>query len=84
MLLMIIETFRDTKLVGERFERCGRLLPEGVVYHASWVDPVANRCFQVMEAPDQEALNRWISLWDDLIDFEIIPVMASIEFWART
>lgn len=84
MLFMIIETFRDPKLVRERFERSGRLLPEGIVYHASWVDPVANRCFQVMEAPDQEALNRWISLWDDLIDFEITPVLTSIEFWART
>ena len=36
MLFMIIETFRDTKLVRERFERSGRLLPEGIVYHASW------------------------------------------------
>lgn len=84
MLFVIIETFRDTMLVWERFERSGRLLPEGIVYHASWVDPVANRCFQVMEAPDQEALSRWISLWDDLIDFEITPVLTSIEFWAPT
>ena len=75
MLFMIIETFRDTKLVRERFERCGRLLPEGVTYHASWIDPGADRCFQVMEAPDQEALKRWTSLWDDLIDFEIVPVL---------
>jgi hypothetical protein len=80
MLFMIIETFRDTKLVRERFERCGRLLPEGVTYHASWIDPVANRCFQVMEAP--EALKRWTSLWDDLIPFEIVPVLTSIEFWS--
>ena len=84
MLFVIIETFRDTMLVWERFERSGRLLPEGIVYHASWVDPVANRCFQVMKAPDQEALSRWISLWDDLIDFEITPVLTSIEFWAGT
>jgi hypothetical protein len=82
MLFMIIETFRDTKLVRERFERCGRLLPEGVTYHASWIDPVANRCFQVMEAPDQEALKRWTILWDDLIAFEIVPVLTSIEFWS--
>jgi hypothetical protein len=83
MLFMIIETFRDTTLVRERFERCGRLLPEGVRYHASWVDPVANRCFQVMEATDQEALKGWTSLWEDLIDFEIVPVLTSIEFWSR-
>jgi hypothetical protein len=45
-----------------------------------WVDPVANRCFQ---APDQEALKGWTSLWEDLIEFEIVPVLTSIEFWSR-
>jgi hypothetical protein len=83
MLFMIIETFRDTKLVRERFERRGRMLPGGVMYHASWVDPVANRCFQVMEAPDQEALKGWTSFWGDLIDFEIVPVLTSTKFWSR-
>jgi len=35
VLFMVIETFRDRKAIGERFERCGRMLPEGVTYHAS-------------------------------------------------
>ena len=29
----------DPKPIGERFKRKGRMLPEGVVYHASWVEP---------------------------------------------
>ena len=84
MLFMVVERFKnqDPKPIGERFKRKGRMMPEGVVYHASWIDPVANRCFQVMEAPDQEALKRWTILWDDLIAFEIVPVLTSIEFWS--
>ena len=83
MLFMVVEMFRDVKLVKQLFERGGRLLPEGVVYHASWIDPVANRCFQIMEAPSPEVLKEWTSAWDDLIDFEIVPVLASAEFWSH-
>ena len=53
---MVIEHFRnqDPKPIGERFKRMGRMMPEGVVYHASWIDPAAVRCFQVMEADSME------------------------------
>jgi hypothetical protein len=36
-----------------------------------------------MEAPHREALNSWISLWDDLAEFEVVPVLTSSEFWAK-
>jgi hypothetical protein len=36
----------------------------------------------ILEAPDRESLNPWIGAWDDLVDFEVIPVQASAEFWA--
>src|SRR5258708_738181 len=38
MLLMVIETFKngDPQPIRQRFLRDGRMLPEGVVYHASW------------------------------------------------
>lgn len=81
---MVIERFKDgnARLVGERFAKSGRMLPEGVAYHASWVDSAGTRCFQVMEAPDPELLHLWATRWDDLIDFEIIPVLTSAEFWS--
>ena len=84
MLFMIIERFKggDPKPVGERFRRNGRMLPEGVVYQASWVDAAGARCFQIMEAPSLESLNEWIQRWDDLVDFEIVPVLGSAEYWA--
>jgi hypothetical protein len=83
MLFMVIEGFSDANLraVGERFKLQGRMLPDGVSYHASWMEPSGTRCFQIMEAPTLEALNVWIGRWHDLVDFEIVPVVPSAEFW---
>jgi hypothetical protein len=85
MLFMVIERFKggDAKPIGERFRQSGRMLPEGVTYQASWVDAASGRCFQVMEAARREFLNDWVRRWEDLIDFEIIPVLTSNDFWAQ-
>jgi hypothetical protein len=85
MLFMVIERFRngESKPIGERFKQGGRMLPEGVTYQASWVDTTGTRCFQIMEATRPELLDAWVGRWDDLIDFEIVPVLTSPEFWAN-
>ena len=85
MLFMVIEHFKggDPKPIRERFIREGRMLPEGVVYQASWIDPANARCFQIMEAKDLEELDAWTRRWSDLVDFEIVPVMTSQEYWAK-
>jgi hypothetical protein len=36
-----------------------------------------------MEAPHVESLASWISRWDDLVDFEIVPVLTSADFWSK-
>jgi len=84
MLFMVIEHFknRDPKPIGERFKREGRMMPAGVTYHASWIDPAAARCFQVMEADNVEKLRQWAANWADLADFEIVPVLTSRDYWA--
>ena len=84
MLYMVIETFRDANPVpiGERFKSQGRMLPEGLTYQSSWIDPKAARCYQIMEARDATLLDAWTKNWDDLADFEIIPVQTSADFWA--
>jgi hypothetical protein len=75
MLFMVIERFKhdDATLIGERFKRSGRMLPEGVAYHASWVDLAGTRCFQVMEALRPELLESWTSRWHDLITSKSFP-----------
>ena len=81
---MVIEHFKgNAHAIGERFNQKGRMLPEGVVYQASWVDSTGTRCFQIMDAPHPESLMPWIEGWNDLIEFEIVPVLTSAEFWAR-
>jgi len=83
MIYMVIERFkgRDPRPAGERFKSKGRMLPEGLTYHASWVQPDGSRCFQVMETDDRELLDEWVGCWADLIDFEIVPVLTSSDFW---
>ena len=85
MLFMVIERFKPgcTTLIGERFHENGRMLPEGVTYHASWVEPDGARCFQIMEAASPELGQAWVNHWNDLVDFEIISVQTSAEYWAR-
>jgi hypothetical protein len=41
------------------------------------------RCFQIMEAADQELLEEWIAHWNDLVDFEVVPVATSADFWVN-
>lgn len=85
MLFMVIEHFKngDPKPIGERFERAGRMMPDGLIYHASWIDTNGTRCFQLMETARPELLSEWTAHWTDLMDFEIVPVLTSADFWKR-
>jgi hypothetical protein len=74
---------RDPKPIGERFRKQGRMLPEGVTYQASWMDSKGVLCFQLIEATGPEQLTPWIRRWEDLIDFEVVPVTTSAEFWSK-
>ena len=83
MLFMVIEKFAEGNLprIGQRFHARGRMLPEGVSYQSSWMEESGRRCFQIMEAANRERLGEWIACWNDLVEFEIVPVMTSTEFW---
>jgi len=59
------------------------MLTENASCHASWVDATRARGFQVMEASDQELLSGWTSYWDDLVEFEVVPVRTSCDYWSR-
>ena len=79
MLYMIIERFHPgkEKIIYQRFEEKGRMLPEGISYINSWINEEVTICYQVMESDSEENLQQWINNWKDLADFEIIPVISS-------
>ena len=81
MVYMVIERFAPGKAVEvyRRFRDRGRMEPTGVRYIASWVDLDFRQCFQVMEAESEAMLKKWTDHWDDLVEFEIVPVRASEE-----
>jgi len=78
---MVIETFRgdDPVPVYRRFRDRGRLTPEGVEYRGSWVTQDLRRCYQVMECADRRLLDEWMTNWNDITEFEIIPVVTSAD-----
>jgi len=81
MLYMVVETFKngDAAPVYKRFRQSGRLAPDGLTYISSWVDDRMERCFQLMETDDRALLNEWIARWQDIVDFEVYPVITSTE-----
>ncbi len=81
MQYMIVETFRggQPQAVYARFRECGRLAPPGLRYVASWVSATGDRCFQVMECDERALLEQWMARWDDLVAFEVVPVISSAE-----
>ena len=78
---MIVEQFKnnDAVPVYRRFRDEGRLAPDGLKYISSWIEPVAGKCFQLMETDDENLLREWISYWSDIVDFEYFPVITSAE-----
>jgi hypothetical protein len=78
MLFMVIETFRnqDGKAIYRRLRDRGRQMPDGLAFVGSWVQADMGRCFQLMECDDVTLLQRWIVQWSDLMQFEIVSVVA--------
>ena len=81
MLFMIIEHFKnqDPVPVYRRFRDHGRLGPPGLQYLSSWITLDHAHCYQVMECEDRALLDAWMAKWEDIVDFEVIPVVTSAE-----
>jgi Protein of unknown function (DUF3303) len=81
MLFMVIERFRnrDPEPIYRRFRDQGRMMPEGLNYVGSWIETNFDRCFQLMECDDENLFHDWMANWNDLMDFEIVPVTTSAE-----
>ena len=79
MLYMVVERYknRDAVPVYRRFRERGRLMPDGLRYVSSWVETNWDRCFQLMECDDPALFAEWIAQWDDLVSFDVVPVVPS-------
>lgn len=77
MLFMVVETFKDHngKAVYERLRERGRQMPDGLKFMQSWVSADLGRCFQLMETDDVTLFQRWIAEWQDVMGFEVVPVV---------
>ena len=82
MLFMVIERFKDNDMVPiYRQVRDGsRLLPDGLKYLDSWVEPNFSRCFQLMECDDVRLFQQWVLEWRGFgVNIEIVPVVGSAD-----
>ncbi len=79
MLYIIVEKFREgcSEEIYKRAASSGRMLPDGLEYLDSWVTMSIDRCYQLMRTENEELIQEWIEKWDDLAEFEVIPVMSS-------
>jgi hypothetical protein len=76
MRYLVVERFRirDAVAVYWRFRERGRMMPEGLEYVGSWVETNYDRCFQLMRSDDPRLFEEWTAQWQDLVEFEIVPV----------
>ena len=81
MFYLVIENFKDQDPVPvyRRFRDHGRLAPDGLQYVASWVTADLGRCYQIMQCDEPRLLDEWMARWEDLVEFEVIPVLTSSE-----
>lgn len=79
---MIVERFAGNDMVPvyRRLRERGRVLPAGLEYVDSWIEPSFARCFQLMRCDDARLLQEWVLGWRGTgVTFEIVPVVPSKE-----
>ena len=54
-------------------------MPEGLEYGGSWVTEDSRRCYQVMECANGRPLDEWMTNWNDITGFDVIPVITSAD-----
>lgn len=78
---MVIERFKDgaASAIYQRFRENGRMMPAGLEYISSWIDRDLKTCWQIMQTDDPASFEEWTRNWNDLMNFEIVPVRTSAE-----
>jgi hypothetical protein len=86
MLYMVIERYKQgPEPVYQRVSAHGRMPPTGLRYLDSWIvdDKKLDTCLQLMATDNPELFDSWRDRWDDLVTFEVKPVIKSREAAAR-
>lgn len=79
MLYMVIERFKDAPAIYRRLSQKGRMMPAGLKYVSSWIGEDLKTCWQLMETDNFALFEQWTANWNDLMDFEIVPVRTSAQ-----
>lgn len=59
----------------QRFGETGAPAPDGVTMLSRWHDVAGGRGFAVCEADDAMLIAKYCREWNDLLEFEIVPVI---------
>lgn len=81
MLYMITWTFAagNTRAVNDRFLKTGGTPPEGAKMVGRWIR-LDNGGFALCETDDPLTVTKWLLDWNDLIDFEVHPVVTDEQY----
>jgi uncharacterized protein DUF3303 len=81
MLYMVVERYKDGAAteIYRRAQQKGRMIPDGLEYVSSWVNVDFTTCYQLMRTENALLFLPWTHAWNDLVDFEIMPVRTSAE-----
>src|SRR5437764_13106062 len=81
MLYMVIERFKEGAApeIYRRFQERGRMMPDGLEYVSSWISDDVRTCWQLMQTDSRDKFEQWTHNWNDLMEFEIVPVRTSAE-----
>lgn len=80
MLFMVIERFKDNDMIPiyRKLRDGSRMLPDGLKYIDSWIEPNFSRCFQLMECEDVRLFQQWVLEWRGFgVSIEVVPVVGS-------
>ncbi len=83
MLFMNIYTWEPgqrNELVKRRMEK-GISLSEGVKKVGEWTDLGGGRAFLLMEATDPKACMESSTMWSDLMNMEVVPLIETSEIF---
>ena len=76
---MVVEHIKDAAAVYQRLWDRGRILPNGLLLRSVWFEENVERGYRLVQTHDRRLLDEWMANWNDLIEFEVCPVITPEE-----